>query len=41
MDSGAVIDAIQRLFQENKIKTSDVATAFPATPSSSRDQPPT
>ena len=26
MDSGAVIDAIQRLFQENKIKTSDVAT---------------
>ena len=26
MDSGAVIDSIQRLFQENKIKTSDVAT---------------
>jgi type IV pilus assembly protein PilM len=26
MDSGAVIDAIQRLFQDNKIKTSDVAT---------------
>ena len=26
MDSGAVIDAIQRLFQENKIKTGDVAT---------------
>lgn len=26
MDSGAVIDAIQRLFQENRIKTADVAT---------------
>ena len=26
MDAGAVIDAIQRLFQENKIKTPDVAT---------------
>ena len=26
MDSGAVIDAIQRLFQDNKIKTGDVAT---------------
>ena len=26
MDSGAVIDSIQRLFQENKIKTTDVAT---------------
>ena len=26
MDSGAVIDSIQRLFQENKIKTNDVAT---------------
>jgi type IV pilus assembly protein PilM len=26
MDAGAVIDAIQRLFQENKIKTTDVAT---------------
>jgi len=26
MDSGAVIDSIQRLFQENKIKTGDVAT---------------
>ncbi|MFN8091534.1 MAG: type IV pilus assembly protein PilM [Vicinamibacteria bacterium] len=26
MDSGAVIDAIQRLFQENRIKTVDVAT---------------
>ena len=26
MDSGAVIDAIQRLFQDSKIKTSDVAT---------------
>jgi len=27
MDSGAVIDAIQRLFQANKIKTNDVATS--------------
>jgi type IV pilus assembly protein PilM len=27
MDSGAVIDAIQRLFQANKIKTQDVATS--------------
>jgi type IV pilus assembly protein PilM len=27
MDSGAVIDAIQRLFSANKIKTSDVATS--------------
>ncbi len=27
MDSGAVIDAIQRLFQTQKIKTTDVATA--------------
>ena len=26
MDSGAVIDAIQRLFQENRIKTTEVAT---------------
>jgi type IV pilus assembly protein PilM len=26
MDSGAVIDAIQRLFQDNKIKTTDVVT---------------
>jgi type IV pilus assembly protein PilM len=26
MDAGAVIDSIQRLFQENKIKTTDVAT---------------
>ncbi len=26
MDSGAVIDSIQRLFQENRIKTGDVAT---------------
>src|SRR5512145_3231445 len=26
MDSGAVIDSIQRLFQENRIKTTDVAT---------------
>jgi type IV pilus assembly protein PilM len=26
MDAGAVIDAIQRLFQDNKIKTPDVAT---------------
>ena len=26
MDSGAVIDAIQRLFQENRIKTAEVAT---------------
>jgi type IV pilus assembly protein PilM len=26
MDSGAVIDSVQRLFQENKIKTADVAT---------------
>jgi type IV pilus assembly protein PilM len=27
MDSGAVIDAIQRLFSQNKIKTGDVATS--------------
>ena len=27
MDSGAVIDAIQRLFQRQKIKTTDVATS--------------
>jgi type IV pilus assembly protein PilM len=27
MDSGAVIDAIQRLFTSQKIKTSDVATS--------------
>ena len=26
MDSGAVIDAVQNLFQENRIKTTDVAT---------------
>ena len=26
MDSGAVIDSIQRLFQENRIKTADVTT---------------
>ena len=26
MDAGAVIDALQRLFQESKIKTAEVAT---------------
>jgi len=30
MDSGAVIDAIQRLFSANKIKTNDVACSVPS-----------
>ena len=36
MDAGAVIDSIQRLFQESKIKTAESPPASRATRSSSR-----